>query len=243
MEQFPKIFVLHVKTGYEDRARHIEKMIAKLGLPFEYVLDGDMGDLTPEGMDRFFAPPMNTVSAATSCGMKHLLAYERIENECPNGAIVLEDDIFLNRRFLEILPRSIRQAREFSGEKPFWIGYEATCLKFIPRSRRKKGIVVYPADEIQCAGAYYVTQECAALLRRLTSEQKCSVPYDWFVTSLHRQGGFDIYWTHPVTAVQGTHTGRMPSSIGNSVDSQWRLWVRVKRPLTAFFKQFVNWFR
>lgn len=241
--EFPKIFVLHVKTGYEDRAKHIEKMMSRLGLEFEYILDGDMADLTPESLDRYFTGDMHAVAPATSCGMKHLLAYERIENEFPAGALVLEDDIFLDKRFPDMLDRSVRQARGLSGERPFWIGYEATCLKLVPRSRRRKGVVVYPAGEPQCAGAYYISRECARLIRRAALEQKCSEPFDWFVASLCRQGKFDLYWTHPVTTVQGTHTGRMQSAIGNSVSGQAKIWVKIKRPLTFLFKRLVSYFR
>ena len=46
------IFVLHVREGYEDRAAHIDAMMARLGLSFEYMLDGDKCDLTPEVLDR-----------------------------------------------------------------------------------------------------------------------------------------------------------------------------------------------
>lgn len=39
-----KILVLHVKKGYEDRQKHIEKMMKSWGYSFEYILDGDMDD-------------------------------------------------------------------------------------------------------------------------------------------------------------------------------------------------------
>lgn len=31
--ELPQIFVLHVREGYEDRAAHIDAMMARLGLP------------------------------------------------------------------------------------------------------------------------------------------------------------------------------------------------------------------
>lgn len=32
-----KVLVLHVKKGYEERARHIEQMLHEKGIEFEYV--------------------------------------------------------------------------------------------------------------------------------------------------------------------------------------------------------------
>lgn len=244
--EFPKIFVLHVKSGYEDRARHIEKTMARLGLEFEYILDGDMCDLTAECLDRYFTGDMHAVTPATSCGMKHILAYERIVAGNLPGALILEDDMFLSPKFPALVMRTLAQAGDFSAGKPVWIGYEASGLKFIPRSRRKKGIHIYRADELQCTGAYYINRECARLLLDRISEDKCPTVFDWHVTRLCRETGFHLYWAHPVLAEQGSHTGRMQSSIGNGVSdgSAWgQCWVRVKRPLTTFYKKLISFFR
>ena len=44
-----KVLVLHVKKGYEERARHIEQMLHEKGIEFEYVTDGDKPDITAGG--------------------------------------------------------------------------------------------------------------------------------------------------------------------------------------------------
>lgn len=221
-------------------------MLSQLHLEFEYILDGDMTDLTLERLDRYFTGKMHVVSPATSCGMKHFLAYERIVTDCPNGALILEDDMFLNKKFPDLLLRSILQTHEFSGDRPVWVGYEATGLKLIPRSRREKGVNIYPANELQCTGAYYINQVCAQMLVDQTLTRKCHTAFDWYVTWLHGEVDFDLYWAHPVLAEQGTHTGRMQSAIGNAVSngsSKTQLWVRIKRPLTFRYKQLISFFR
>ncbi|WP_153881082.1 hypothetical protein [Bacteroides uniformis] len=43
-----KVLVLHVKKGYEERARHIEQMLHEKGIEFEYVTDGDKPDITAD---------------------------------------------------------------------------------------------------------------------------------------------------------------------------------------------------
>ena len=49
-----KVLVLHVKQGYEERAKHIEKMLGELHIPFEYILDGDIKDITTEVLQKYF---------------------------------------------------------------------------------------------------------------------------------------------------------------------------------------------
>ena len=46
------VFVLHVKKGYEDREQHIKAMLQKMNIPFSWILDGDIADLTPEILDK-----------------------------------------------------------------------------------------------------------------------------------------------------------------------------------------------
>lgn len=54
MLKVDKVFVLHVKEGNEDRAKQIEAMLEKLGIKFEYMLDGDIKDITEERKSKYF---------------------------------------------------------------------------------------------------------------------------------------------------------------------------------------------
>ena len=69
-----KILVLHVKKGYEDRQKHIEKMMKSWGYSFEYILDGDMDDLNQEFVHQCFTGEMECISRANSVATKHLKA-------------------------------------------------------------------------------------------------------------------------------------------------------------------------
>ena len=48
------ILVIHVK-GNEDRRQFIQQQLDTLGVPCHYILDGNVEDLTPEILDRYFA--------------------------------------------------------------------------------------------------------------------------------------------------------------------------------------------
>lgn len=107
-----KVLVLHVKKGYEERARHIEQMLHEKGIEFEYVTDGDKPDITADILDHYFADQMHQVTAATSCALKHLYAYERILQNNWNGALILEDDMIFYKHFIPIFNKCMQECKE-----------------------------------------------------------------------------------------------------------------------------------
>lgn len=242
------VFVLHVKKGYEERARHIDRMMERLGIEFEYFLDGDMEDITPERLERYFSGPAATVRPATSVALKHLLIFEKMIAVDIPYALIFEDDIFLKDNFTKIFDKSLEQVRELTSgpERPFIVSYEATCLKLVPRSQRRKGKVIYPADMLQCMGAYLVNNAFAKAIVGKTVEMKCAEPSDIWIDRLgHEYGLYDLYWTHPITAEQGSHNGRMATSLGNPLSDQGSSLrsIRIKRKLSMWYKKLLYFFR
>lgn len=105
-----KVFVLHVKKGYEARENHINRMLKKMNIPFEYILDGDISDLTNEVLDTWFQGTMHQYSPQASCSYKHLLACKEIVARNLDGALILEDDIYLNKRkFVSVFNQSMKE--------------------------------------------------------------------------------------------------------------------------------------
>ena len=76
-----KVFVLHVKKGYEDREKFIIDQFRAFNIDFEFILDGDIGDLTDDVIKTYFGDAMHGRFPAMSCAMKHILAHERIESD------------------------------------------------------------------------------------------------------------------------------------------------------------------
>ena len=108
MESTIPVFVLHVKQGYEDRARHMERTLAAHGIVFEYMLDGDMTELTPELQQRFFGSA-GTPTPHKSCAAKHLLTYEKIVRENIPYALIFEDDMFITKQFDRTFDSALRE--------------------------------------------------------------------------------------------------------------------------------------
>ena len=178
-----KVFVCHVKTGYQDREQHITQMLGRMKMPFEFITEGDIADLTPEVLNHYFGGGMKKVDAQTSCAYKHILACKAIVDQQLDGALVLEDDICLNEScFAKIFNKSLDELNELSSGASM-ISYEDTRLRFVPRSKRQKNKVLYVGDRDRMTGAYYVNHEAAKLVLQ------------------------------PTIASQGSHTGRFASTL------------------------------
>lgn len=235
-------FVLHVKQGYEERAAHMEKMLAAHGMPFEYMLQGDIPDLDAELQTRFFGrAAAGNADAMHSCAAKHLLVYEKIVRERVPYALIFEDDIFLTRKFDRTFEAALREMQLRHGsEEAFLVGFEATCMGFVPRSQRSKGRVAYPGRFLQCLGCYLVNQAFARMILEEVQAGECRIPIDLWINDLHAKGRFALYWSHPVVAVQGSHMGKFDSSIGNPVRFPLK---NLRRSLTFLYKEILYYFR
>lgn len=235
-----KILVLHVKKGYEERERFMRKVLGSAGLDFEFILDGDLDDLTPEVLDRYFTGEMKQVAPYTSCTMKHLLACEYVLNHRLPGALVLEDDMMLYKNFRKVFAECMEEMERDHIENPL-INFEDSALRFVPGSQRRKGKHLYRATRDRFAGCYYLSYGAAEQIMNYVREHKCDQISDVFHKSLITRIGLPYYWCHPCIATQGTHNGLFPSSLNEqSARKQryrantWKLKLAYKKLIYLF---------
>ncbi len=208
------IFVLHVKQGYEDRGRHIERMMAAHGLRFDYVLDGDIGDLTDEWQSRTFSGLMaRTTPNLRSCTAKHLLAMKRILDENLHGALILEDDIVLRPSFNDVFDATMRELSAMDAGIPTIISYEDTRLRFVKHSQRRRGQYLYPGDRDRMAGCYYANSAAAHLITKIADAGGIDLPIDLLHNRLLHDGSLRYLWCQPTVASQGSFVGMFDSSL------------------------------
>lgn len=209
--------VLHVRTGYEAREAHMRDMLARLGIQYRFFTDGDICDMDDDLRRRIFTGHMLEVSPALqSCTCKHLLAYRYILDNDLQGALILEDDISLTPAFPDIFNRALGEytARCDPG-RPAIISFEATRLRFVPYSQRRKGRVLYPGPHDRLAGAYYINAPACRLICAFAQRHKIHLPVDNLHTYLIHSPSdtLDYYWTEPAPAMQGSFNGQFQSSL------------------------------
>jgi GR25 family glycosyltransferase involved in LPS biosynthesis len=213
-----KVFVLHVKKGYENRLESIQKQFGDFGIDFELILDGDIPDLNEYYLNRYFRDEIKEKpNAVTSCTLKHILAYEAVVNNGYKDCLIFEDDIFLKPNFVEVFNESIDEIRNRQDidETRVFISYENSRMKLIPASQRISGQHLYRSDSTRYAGAYYITYGVAKSIIDYTLAKKCEIVSDWYLTQHQRDFNMNIYWCHPAVAEQGSHSGKFDSGLNS----------------------------
>lgn len=232
-----KVFVAHVKSGYESRRRSIVEQLSRLNLCFEFMLDGDIEDITEELKDRWFLPELINNPKMMSCTCKHFLIYEQIVKSGWQGALILEDDIFLAVDFVEEFNKSMREL--FSRRDVFpsraWVSYENSTLRFPSRTILKSTQRLYRSGEPRCTGAYYIGAEAAHSLLKIADTEKVDLPIDCYVALVTKRNKspLELYWCHPTIAEQGSMNG-----VFSSMDIRRKagLWRKMKWRLDKYYK-------
>lgn len=236
-----EVLVIHAKN-LKERVTNIEEQLKKLDGKHTLILDGDVSELTDEVLDKYFVPGsvMHAAFGAASCSVKHMLAYKHVIDAHLEGALILEDDIVLHAGACAKLKQSISEYRNRFSGKPVMISYEDTSLRFVPRSQRRKGLMLYKAPYGRCryAGAYFVSQEAAKAMVDYVEQHKMHMPIDHFHTVLSNNGIIDYYYCEPAIATQGSFTGLFGSSVG-----QRKVLEGVRWRLKYIYKRVLYWFR
>jgi len=209
-----QVFVLHVKKGYEAREQHMRSELQKHRMDADWVLDHDIPDLNAEFLAKWFRGDMQKPCAATSCAAKHLEAWQRLRKSDAKGALVLEDDIFLDPNFRASLQAILRETsdRHRLDGKPYVLSLENSLLRFVPKSEREDGRWLYPQKLIRCAGAYYLSREAAIAFTDKAAATGITGPADWWMNEFF-PAAISLYWSHPTLAEQGSHNGLFKSGI------------------------------
>lgn len=209
--------VIHVK-GNEDRKKFIQHQLDKLGLPYHFILDGNVEDLTPEILDRYFVDDgkigtMYGQYPRTSCAYKHLLAMQYIIDQQLEGALIVEDDLRFYSHFKELFQKSIEEYKTHYIDQSLIANYEESSLLLIPRSQRKKNKLLYPAVRDRFAGCYYVNKKAAIAIMDYVNQYKSDTTSDRLHTKLIDLHMISYYWSYPCLACQCSCDGSMPTMI------------------------------
>lgn len=118
-----QVFVISLKQAQERRKTIVESF-SKYGIKFEFIeaFWGKSLDRANDGRlynQEGFELRNNCLSKTTVCGkltdgetgcaLSHLTTYQKIVTECPEGAIVCEDDLIPNCNFVKVVGAILKQ--------------------------------------------------------------------------------------------------------------------------------------
>ncbi len=204
-----KTYVVHVK-GDKAREAHITKELTKHHIPFQFMLDGNIEDITDSILEKYFGDSMKRKTSQTSCALKHILIYEEMIKNNVEQALIFEDDIELTKSFNRVFSTCLVEI-ENRKLNNYAIFYENTNLLYIKKSEAVAGQILYEKKSSRYAGAYLLDIAAAKGIIEYIKQKQCDRPIDWLYNKLAEDNSINIYWSYPPIAEQASHNGKMQS--------------------------------
>src|ERR1700733_3870711 len=111
-----KIFVINLKSSVRRR-KLMKQRLDKLGLAFEFFEATQGSAMSKQEIAQYFDidyynnPPFHFTPGIAGCIMSHYFLYKKIVEENIESALILEDDMLLNKKLPELLPILAREIR------------------------------------------------------------------------------------------------------------------------------------
>lgn len=206
-------YVLHVKEGFEDREQSIVEQFSALSLPFEWILDFDVAELSREVLEKYGYSGTILRDSEISCSLKHISAWERIAAGPASAGFVFEDDVLIDReRFRKTAEQAIAEFHD-SGEEEGCLSFGDGCAMYVPWTKLTRGRLLYRAEQVRATDSYWLTRKTAASMLAWLKDNGFFLPADHLITKITCELDIPLYWVEPTVVSQGSHTGRFRSMI------------------------------
>jgi len=232
-------YVIHSRS-LPERADHIARELDRVGIPFEWVLDYEVADITPEVEARYFAPGAPLSQRQKSCALKHVVAMQRIRERQHDLALIFEDDAQLVPDFVARLRALLVEAERWPRPRILHLG--AATNFYTPAHSLKPGQSIYAGNRVRNMEAYVLgAQEAAARLDWI-ARHPMTEPIDIALNSGDPAMGIPFLWPEPPLAEQGSLNGVFKSSLSEKGYSQARL--RIQFAVQKFSRRYLKrWLR
>lgn len=207
-----KCYVLHVKKGYEDREKSIIDQFSRIGISFEWILDHDREDITPDLLAKYQYKGDMTL-AAVSCSLKHIRTWELIAQGNAPGGIVFEDDSLIDVDNFQTICRKF--LREYYNNCPGYgyVSLGSGSTLYVPWTKKQKNKLLYLAEYARTSDAYWINRETAEKMIQWIEKNGFDRPADHLIDRIATELNIPIFWLEPTLVDQGSHTGLFRSSI------------------------------
>lgn len=201
-----KIFIIHYNK-LQNRKRDMIEQLERLNMTnYEFIEHYDRDTLTDNDKIMF---ENNYKPCQIAITLSHIYAYKQITEKYDCG-LVFEDDAILHPDFINIYNNYMDQLhKDFDM---FFIGHG--CNLHIESQNIKPGCNVYKKQETRCTDSYLINKKCAKNIVEYVNniQYKINSPIDFWLNTVFKDLNLEIYWAEPHIVVQGTMTGKYPSS-------------------------------
>jgi GR25 family glycosyltransferase involved in LPS biosynthesis len=227
-------FVVHY-TPLADRRRHLEQQLTQYRIrEVGWVTEKDiahydlaaMYDASAERLRNRMNTPFRDLKYGAYRVLKkyeievtaqHIEVYRRILTRSIPDAVVLEDDVVLERRFLKRFGLYVRQLPD--DYDVLYFGAGGRVALHVERSVREKVLgALYRKNvfrrgnyQSRYADSYLISLKAAA--RIVPQMRTFQFPIDWEMNYVQTKLRMNVYWAEPTLSRQGSASGRFESGL------------------------------
>ncbi|HYA59658.1 MAG TPA: glycosyltransferase family 25 protein [Burkholderiaceae bacterium] len=219
------VLVVSVRS-FRDRIEHIQREMARFGIDFEWVFDFDPDAITPELLERTFAPS-DLRLPHQSAVLKHIATWRICVERKYRRVLVFEDDVVLAPNFPEVLAQAMAEVDLL--RTPYLVYLGCGHNRYAPGARSSPTMLV-AGGPLPAAEAIVFDQQSAAMRLAWLERNKVTRPPDWLLREVDEQLGIPHYWLREPVVVQGSMNGKFASVLDQKRRGRGRLyaWLRFR---------------
>lgn len=228
-------YVIHAKS-LPERTDHIRRELDRAGIAFEWVLDFDADEITPDVDQAYFSPDAKLSMQQKSCALKHIVAMQRIRARGQDLALIFEDDAQLVPDFMARLARVLQEAERWPRPRVLHLG--AATNFYTPAAQLQPGRMVYAGNRVRNMEAYVLGAVEAQARLDWISRYPMHEPIDIAFNTGDPAMGIPFLWPEPPLAEQGSLNGAFRSSLARKNHSPARL--RIQFAVQKFRRRYLK---
>lgn len=197
-----QVYVLSVKS-FKDRINHIKNEMDLYGIPFQFIFDYDIPQLSENIIQKNFA--QSTLSLAQkSLVLKHIHAWKDALKNDYKYILIFEDDVILDKNFHKKLEIIIQAIKSLPKNFLIFLGGADTKVPDYFFLTPKPLVKL----QLSTTEAYIVDQESIKKRLLYLKKHKISLPSDFLIIKIDRENKTQHYWPKEPLAEQGSVTGK-----------------------------------
>jgi glycosyl transferase, family 25 len=219
------VLIVSVRS-FHDRIAHMQAEMNRFGIEVEWIFDFDPPQITPELIERTFAPS-DLRLPHQSAVLKHIAAWRACAERDCRRMLIFEDDVVLADNFPEVLAQAMREADALTTPYLIYLG----C----GHNRYAAGAVdsptmLVPGGPLPAAEAVVIDRESARMRIQYLERHKVTRPPDWLLREMDAELGIPHYWLREPVVEQGSMNGKFSSVLDEKRSGRGRLyaWLRFR---------------
>lgn len=219
------VLVVSVRS-FHDRIAHIEAEMARCGIAFEWVFDHDPDTITPELLERTFAPSDMRLPHQSAV-LKHIAAWRICAERDYRRVLIFEDDVVLAPGFVPVLAQAMAEA---DGLRTPYLIYLGCGHNRYAAGASTSPTMLVPGGPLPAAEAIVIDHASAVLRMAWLEKNRVTRPPDWLLREMDEQLRIPHYWLREPVVEQGSMNGKFASVLDEKRRGRGRLyaWLRFR---------------